>query len=76
MCCNLLRKVTSSQEITVAVDEDAAEHRVVRRGYLCHAARCLSFPAGTGDEVVARLRREFIPAEIELIIYSNDCPPQ
>ena len=63
---NLLRKCISGCEIAVAVYEDAAdnEHRAVRRRYARRAARHLSLPAGTGDEVVARMRAGGARADI------------
>ena len=55
---NVFRKVRGSREIGVAVYEDAAddEYGIVRRRYLLRAARHLSFPVRTRNEVVARLR--------------------
>lgn len=54
----LFRKAVGSCQITVALHEHAADqnHRIVRRGYLLHTARRLSFPAWPGDEVISRLR--------------------
>src|SRR5579884_118204 len=51
---NLLCKVIGGREIAVAVDEHAPDYedRIARRGYLLHAARHLSVPAGTGDQVI------------------------
>src|SRR5215470_7113935 len=54
---NLLRKIISGREVAIAVNENSTnnEHRIVLRRYLLHTVWHLSFPAGTCNEIVARL---------------------
>src|SRR5215472_10983017 len=54
---NLLRKIISSREVAVAVNENSTknEHRIVLRRYLPHTVWDLSIPARPCNEMAARL---------------------
>src|SRR5215471_968024 len=54
---NLLRKIISSREVAVAVNENSTknEHRIVLRRYLLHTVWHLSFPSRPCYEMAARL---------------------
>jgi hypothetical protein len=66
---NLLRKVMGDREIAVPLNKHTAndEHRIVRRGYLIHAALYPSFPVPPRGKVVARLRAGDARADIGVL---------